>query len=47
LCYAGGILVAALAAPLLGFAVFVGVALLWLVPDRRMEQALAHQRGSD
>jgi len=30
--------------PMLGFAVFVGVALAWLVPDRRMERALAQPR---
>jgi uncharacterized membrane protein len=46
LLYAAGTLAAAFVSPVLGFAVFVGVALLWLVPDRRMEQALAQQRRS-
>jgi uncharacterized membrane protein len=46
LLYAAGTLAAAFVSPMLGFAVFVGVALLWLVPDRRMEQALAQQRRS-
>jgi uncharacterized membrane protein len=44
LCYAAGTAAAAFVSPMLGFAVFVGVALLWLVPDRRMEHALAQQR---
>jgi uncharacterized membrane protein len=43
LCYVAGTLMAAFLSPMLGFAVFVGVALLWLVPDRRMEHALAQQ----
>jgi uncharacterized membrane protein len=42
--YVIGILAAAFVAPALGFGVFAGVSLLWLVPDRRMEQALARQR---
>ncbi len=43
LCYVVGTLTAAFASPPLGFAIFVGVALFWLVPDRRMEQALTHR----
>ena len=42
--YVVGILAAAFTAPMLGFAVFVGVALLWLTPDRRMERAIAKRR---
>ncbi len=45
--YVAGILAAAFVQPMLGFAVFVGVALLWLVPDRRMEHAMAKQRQHD
>ncbi|MBI1285634.1 MAG: DUF1211 domain-containing protein [Thiobacillus sp.] len=43
LSYIVGTLLAAFTSPMLGFAAFVGVALLWLVPDRRMEHALAQQ----
>lgn len=43
LFYVVGTAIAAFVSPMLGFAVFVSVALLWLVPDRRMENALAHQ----
>lgn len=43
LLYVAGILVAGFVAPMTGFAIFVGVSLMWLVPDRRMEVALAHQ----
>lgn len=43
LCYFVGTLTAAFTLPLLGFAVFVGVAFMWLVPDRRMEKAVAQQ----
>jgi len=35
----------ALAAPLLGMAVFVVAALVWLVPDRRVERFLAAEAG--
>ena len=41
LAYVIGILAAWLLAPWLGFAVFVGVALMWLVPDRRMAAVAA------
>ncbi|MBL8397270.1 MAG: DUF1211 domain-containing protein [Candidatus Accumulibacter sp.] len=41
LLYATGIGLT-LVQPWLGFAVFVGVALMWLVPDRRMHQAIEH-----
>ena len=34
--YVVGIIAAWFAVPWLGFVVFVGVALMWLVPDRRM-----------
>lgn len=44
LLYIAGMLVAAFVQPKLGFAVFFGVLLLWLVPDRRMERALAQRR---
>jgi uncharacterized membrane protein len=39
--YVAGILAAWTAPPWIGMAFFVGVALIWLVPDRRMERALA------
>jgi uncharacterized membrane protein len=39
--YAAGISVAHLA-PLLSIAIYVSVALLWLVPDRRIERTLGH-----
>lgn len=29
--------------PWLGFAVYIGVALMWLIPDRRIEKRLAHE----
>jgi uncharacterized membrane protein len=45
--YVAGILAAALLTPMLGFAVFVAVMLMWLVPDRRMEVARARQRQGD
>ena len=45
LFYVAGTLAAAFVSPLLGFAVFVGVAFLWLVPDRRMEHAAALLRS--
>jgi len=32
----------ALAAPVLALAIYAGVVMLWIVPDRRMERALAH-----
>jgi uncharacterized membrane protein len=38
--YGAGIVVAAAFSPPLGLAFFVGVALMWLVPDRRAERAL-------
>ncbi|MBP6596977.1 MAG: DUF1211 domain-containing protein [Arenimonas sp.] len=41
LLYVAGILAAAVVTPMVGFSVFVGVLLLWLVPDRRMEHAMA------
>ncbi len=41
-CYLGGIF-AAFLEPLLADAIYVGVALLWLVPDRRIER-LMHER---
>lgn len=45
--YVVGIGAATFLTPTAGFAVFVGVALIWLVPDKRMETALAqHQRRS-
>ena len=33
--------------PLAGVAVYVLVALLWFVPDRRVERQLAHQAEDD
>jgi hypothetical protein len=27
--------------------IYVGVALLWLIPDRRIETKLVHERSSD
>ncbi len=38
--YVLGIVLAWLASPWAGFAVFAGVSLWWLVPDRRMEQVV-------
>jgi uncharacterized membrane protein len=32
-------------APWLGFAIYAGVALTWLVPDRRLERIVAHQES--
>jgi uncharacterized membrane protein len=42
--YVLGILAAWFVEPWLGFAIFVGVALLWLVPDRRMARVAAAKR---
>jgi hypothetical protein len=36
----------ALVTPLLGMAVFVGAAMVWLVPDRRVERFLAAEAAS-
>ena len=44
LLYVAGILAAALAPPMLGFAVFVAVALVWHIPDRRMEAAVSQRK---
>ncbi|BAK77261.1 protein of unknown function [Pseudogulbenkiania sp. NH8B] len=45
--YLLGIVTAGLDYPCGGMIFFVGVALLWLVPDRRMERAMAgHQRST-
>ena len=41
LLFLGGVLAAAVLAPLVGFAVYTLVMLMWLVPDRRMETAMA------
>jgi len=32
--------------PWLSGALYVGVAVMWLVPDRRIEHAIAHERGA-
>ena len=45
LAYVVGTLLAWFVEPLAGFIVFAGVALAWLVPDRRMEAAL-HRHAS-
>ena len=45
--YLAGTLCAWFIAPWVGFAAFVGVALMWLVPDRRMEAAINQQRRTD
>lgn len=42
--YVVGILVAALYRPMLGFAVFIMVSLIWFIPDRRMEAAADQHR---
>jgi uncharacterized membrane protein len=42
--YGIGICAAWLASPMLGFAVFACVALIWLVPDRRMESVVDKSR---
>jgi hypothetical protein len=31
----------------LGIAVYIAVALMWLIPDRRVERTLATQRDAD
>jgi uncharacterized membrane protein len=36
----------AFVSPWLSGALYVGVAIMWLVPDRRIEQTLARERGS-
>jgi len=33
--------------PWLGFAVYIGVALIWFVPDRRIENRLTHEQHRD
>ncbi|MFL5815308.1 MAG: TMEM175 family protein [Bdellovibrionia bacterium] len=43
--YVCGILAAAVNLPSVGFGFFVIVALIWLVPDRRMEQALMEKKS--
>lgn len=40
LLFLGGVLAAAVLAPLVGFAVYTVVMLMWLVPDPRMENAM-------
>ncbi|MEZ5730425.1 MAG: hypothetical protein R3E48_22110 [Burkholderiaceae bacterium] len=45
--YVVGILATAVTVPMLGFAVFVCVALFWLIPDRRLEQAIATRHRDD
>jgi len=40
----GAAIVASFFAPRIAQAIYVGVALMWLVPDRRIERALARQR---
>lgn len=47
LFYIGGITAAALGSPKIGFVFFVLVAMLWLVPDRRIERALAEKSYSN
>ena len=38
--YTAGILISLLGFPLIAFAIYVAVAILWFVPDRRIEQTL-------
>jgi len=45
--YVIGIAAAAFAQPLIAQAIYVGVALMWLVPDRRIERALARKSGHE
>ena len=45
LLYVAGIAAAWIFSPWIGLGFFVAVALLWLVPDRRMERALADHGG--
>jgi hypothetical protein len=33
--------------PWLGFAVYIGVALIWFLPDRRIEDRLTHEEHGD
>ena len=42
LLYLAGVSAAQLSAPSIGVAFFVAVALLWVIPDRRMEKAVVH-----
>jgi uncharacterized membrane protein len=46
LLYGVGIAMASRLQPMLGCAVFAGVSLMWLLPDRRMEAALRAQHES-
>ncbi|MFZ1815029.1 MAG: TMEM175 family protein [Rhizobiaceae bacterium] len=41
IAYGVGIAISVMGLPLLGFSIFCAVALVWLVPDRRMETAMA------
>jgi uncharacterized membrane protein len=41
--YAGGVAGAWVVAPWIGMACFVAVALMWLVPDRRIERAIVNE----
>lgn len=43
-CYVLGVLLAAVASRSLAFALYIVVALVWLVPDLRIERALAERR---
>lgn len=45
--YLTGILAAYFLTPMVGFAVFAGVSVLWLIPDRRMEHAMASKRQEE
>ena len=45
-CYVLGILLSALLSRWLGLALYTAVALIWLVPDLRIERALAERRSS-
>lgn len=42
-CYVAGILVALIGAPWIGLALYALVALMWIVPDRRIERLLSNR----
>ena len=47
LLYLAGIVSAWLIEPWIGVTIFVGTALMWVVPDRQIEREVAQQTGED
>jgi len=47
LIYVAGMAAAWWVQPWLGFAAFAAAALIWLVPDRRMEQAVSQRHAAE